>query len=152
MQVRKECPKMNVAIYTYGKRMLESFIKDSKSKIADGEDDAKKYQNDLLQLYDEWLINFPTYKGRTIIGEIISNKAQVMVDYKLASNLEIYNVFNKAYSEDRASFDDQNLCTITSKFIFNCIKMEKLLWKIFLINMRKYPKDLKRLSMVIQNN
>ena len=106
MQVRRECPKMNVAIYTYGKRMLESFIKDSKSKGADGEDDAKKYQNDLLQLYDEWLINFPTYKGRTIIGEIISNKAQVMVDYKLASNQEIYNVFNKAYSEDRASFDD----------------------------------------------
>jgi hypothetical protein len=28
MQVRRECPKMNVAIYTYGKRMLESFIKD----------------------------------------------------------------------------------------------------------------------------
>ena len=106
MQVRRECPKMNVAIYTYGKRMLESFIKDSKSKGADGENDAKKYQNDLLQLYDEWLINFPTYKGRTIIGEIISNKAQVMVDYKLASNQEIYNVFNKAYSEDRASFDD----------------------------------------------
>jgi len=106
MQVRKDCPKMNVAIYTYGKRMLESFIKDSKSKGVDGEDDAKKYQNDLLQLYDEWLINFPTYKGRTIIGEIISNKAQVMVDYKLASNQDIYNVFNKAYSEDRASFDD----------------------------------------------
>ena len=106
MQVRKECPKMNVAIYTYGKRMLESFIKDSKSKGADGEDAAKKYQSDLLQLYDEWLINFPIYKGRTIIGEIISNKAQVMVDYKLASNQEIYNVFNKAYSEDKASFDD----------------------------------------------
>ena len=44
---------MNVAIYTYGKRMLESFIKDSKVKGANGEDDAKEYQNVLLQLYDE---------------------------------------------------------------------------------------------------
>ena len=106
MQVRNNCPKMNVAIYTYGKRMLESFIKENKSKGADGEADVIKYQNDLLKLYDEWLENFPQYKGRTIIGEIISNKAQAMVDYKLASNQEIYNVFDKAYNQDRASFDD----------------------------------------------
>jgi len=106
MQVRNDCPKMNVAIYTYGKRMLESFIKENKSKGVDGEADVIKYQNDLLKLYDEWLENFPQYKGRTIIGEIISNKAQAMVDYKLASNQEIYNVFDKAYNEDRASFDD----------------------------------------------
>ena len=106
MQVRNDCPKMNVAIYTYGKRMLESFIKENKSKGLDGEADVIKYQNDLLKLYDEWLENFPQYKGRTIIGEIISNKAQAMVDYKLASNQEIYNVFDKAYNEDRASFDD----------------------------------------------
>ena len=106
MQVRNNCPKMNVAIYTYGKRMLESFIKENKSKGSDGEADVIKYQNDLLKLYDEWLENFPQYKGRTIIGEIISNKAQAMVDYKLASNQEIYNVFDKAYNQDRASFDD----------------------------------------------
>jgi tetratricopeptide (TPR) repeat protein len=106
MQVRNNCPKMNVAIYTYGKRMLESFIKENKSKGVDGEADVIKYQNDLLKLYDEWLENFPQYKGRTIIGEIISNKAQAMVDYKLASNQEIYNVFDKAYNQDRASFDD----------------------------------------------
>jgi tetratricopeptide (TPR) repeat protein len=106
MQVRNNCPKMNVAIYTYGKRMLESFINENKSKGVDGEADVIKYQNDLLKLYDEWLENFPQYKGRTIIGEIISNKAQAMVDYKLASNQEIYNVFDKAYNQDRASFDD----------------------------------------------
>jgi len=106
MQVRNNCPKMNVAIYTYGKRMLESFIKENKSKGVDGEADVIKYQNDLLKLYDEWLENFPQYKGRTIIGEILSNKAQAMVDYKLASNQEIYNVFDKAYNQDRASFDD----------------------------------------------
>lgn len=106
MQVRKQCPKMNVAIYTYGKRMLENFIKESQKKGSDGAAEAKKYKDDLITLYDEWLINFPSYKGRRIVGEIISNKAQAMVDYKLASNQEIYNVFDKAYNEDRSSFDD----------------------------------------------
>ena len=53
MSVRKECPKINPAIYFQGSRMLEEFIKtsDGESKIA--------FQNDLLKLYDEWLINFP---------------------------------------------------------------------------------------------
>ena len=106
MQVRRNCPQINVAIYTYGKRMLENFIKESLKKGAEGVADAKKYQQDLLKLYDEWLINFPEYRGRKIVGEIISNKAQVMVDYKLASNQEIYNVFNTAYTQDRSSFDD----------------------------------------------
>jgi tetratricopeptide (TPR) repeat protein len=80
--------------------MLEHFIKsnDGDVKIA--------YQNDLLSLYDEWLINFPSLKGRNIIGEIISNKAQAMLDNNLASNSEIYNTFNSAYVQDRSSFDD----------------------------------------------
>ena len=122
MQVRNDCPKMNVAIYTYGKRMLESFIKENKSKGVDGEAEVIKYQNDLLQLYDEWLENFPQYKGRKIVGEIISNKAQAMIDYKLASNQEIYDVFDKAYIQDRASFDDP-------KPLYNYFKVYYQLYK-----------------------
>ena len=61
IQVRNTCPKINVAIYTYGKRMLETFIKESLKKGDEGQADAKKYQEDLLKLYDEWLINFPEY-------------------------------------------------------------------------------------------
>ena len=71
----------------------------------EGVADAKKYQQDLLNLYDEWLINFPEYRGRKIVGEIISNKAQVMVDYKLASNQEIYNIFNKSFNNDYGNKD-----------------------------------------------
>ena len=53
MKVRQECPTMNPAIYTYGKRMLEQFIKTSEG------DQKISYQNDLIKLYDEWLVNFP---------------------------------------------------------------------------------------------
>ena len=100
MKVRQECPNMNAAIYSYGKRMLEHYIKTSEGeqKIA--------YQNDLIKLYDEWLVNFPVLRGRKIIGEIISNKAQAMLDNKFASKSEIYKVFDNAYSLDRSSFDD----------------------------------------------
>ena len=100
MKVRQECPNMNAAIYSYGKRMLEHYIKTSEGeqKIA--------YQNDLIKLYDEWLVNFPAFRGRKIIGEIISNKAQAMLDNKIASKSEIYKVFDNAYSQDRSSFDD----------------------------------------------
>ena len=100
MKVRQECPNMNAAIYSYGKRMLEHYIKTSEGeqKIA--------YQNDLIKLYDEWLVNFPVLRGRKIIGEIISNKAQAMLDNKFASKSEIYKVFDNAYSQDRSSVDD----------------------------------------------
>ena len=82
MKVRQECPKINAAIYSYGKRMLEHFIKNS-----DG-DQKLVYQNDLIKLYDEWLANFPIVKGRNITGEIMSNKAQALLDNKLASKIE----------------------------------------------------------------
>ena len=100
MKVRQECPKINAAVYSYGKRMLEHFIKNS-----DG-DQKVAYQNDLIKLYDEWLVNFPLVKGRNITGEIMSNKAQALLENKLASKIEIFNTFDMAYSTDRASFDD----------------------------------------------
>ncbi len=100
MSVRKDCPKINPAIYFQGSRMLEDFIKKSEGE------QKKSYQQDLLKLYDEWLINFPAYNGRSIVGQIISNKAQKMIDYKLASNNEIFEIFEKAYQTDPVSFDD----------------------------------------------
>ena len=74
MKVRQECPTMNPAIFTYGKRMLEHFIKSSEG------DQKTSYQNDLIKLYDEWLVNFSSVKGRNITGQIISNKAQALLD------------------------------------------------------------------------
>ena len=146
MQVRKNCPKMNVAIYTYGKRMLESFIKENIKKGPESVSIVKKYQDDLLNLYDEWLVNFPSFKGRKIVGEIISNKAQAMVDFKLASNQEIYNVFDKAYNQDRESFDDP-------KPLYNYFKVYFQLYKEGKVSMSnifdKYEEISERLEEVI---
>ena len=100
MSVRKECPKINPAIYFQGSRMLDEFIKKSEGETKNA------YQKDLLKLYDEWLINFPAYNGRSIVGQIMSNKAQKMIDYKLASKNEIFILFENAYQTDPLSFDD----------------------------------------------
>ena len=126
--------------------MLETFIKESLKKGDEGRADAKKYQEDLLKLYDEWLINFPEYRGRKIVGEIISNKAQAMVDFKLASNQEIYNVFNTAYKQDRESFDDP-------KPLYNYFKVYFQLYKEGSVTMEdifeKYEEISERFEEVI---
>ena len=92
------------------KKLNDGRIKLTKNNINDGyirefikktEGETKNaYQKDLLKLYDEWLINFPAYNGRSIVGQIMSNKAQKMIDYKLASKNEIFTLFEDAYQRN----------------------------------------------------
>ena len=65
--------------------MLDYFIKNSEG------DTKNLYQKDLIKLYDEWLLNFPSYNGKSIKGQIISNRAQALLDNNLASTFEIFN-------------------------------------------------------------
>lgn len=98
MAVRSECPSLNVAIYTYGERILKHKIKNA----ADAE--KKAFADDLIALYDEWMTNFPTKKGVSKVGDILSSKAQTMIDFKLGTPQEAYAVFDEAYTKDEASF------------------------------------------------
>ena len=69
-----------------------------------------------------------------------------MVDYKLASNQEIYNIFNKAYTEDRSSFDDP-------KPLYNYFKVYFQLYKEGSVTMEeifdKYEEISERFEEVI---
>ena len=98
MQVRAKCPKLNVAIYSYGERILKERIKN----LSPQEADADKV--DLMKLYDEWILNFPTKRNVNVVGDILSSKAQSMLDYKIANKEEIYKIFDEAYRRDAASF------------------------------------------------
>lgn len=93
-KVKNDCPSLNVAIYSYGERIL-------KDRIKNGEASAKA---DLIALYDDWIKYFPTKQGRSKVGDILSSKAQNMIDLKMGTPQEIYAVFDKAYSEDAKSF------------------------------------------------
>lgn len=99
LELKKQCPDLNSAIYVLGERMLKSFIKSS--------DDTSKlqFQKDLVNLYDEWLQYFPKSKrGVSEVGKILAIKAQTMLDYKLASDSEIVQIYDDAFKKDPKSF------------------------------------------------
>ena len=99
LELKKQCPDLNSAIYVLGERMLKSFIKSS-------DDTAKlQFQKDLVNLYDEWLQYFPkSKKGVSEVGKILAIKAQTMLDYKLASDSEIVQIYDDAFKNDPKSF------------------------------------------------
>ena len=90
ISVKSECPDLNSAIYIYGERILKDFIKKNEG------DKKLKFQSELISLYDEWLKYFPkTKSGISQVGKILAVKGQSMVDYKLAKNREVYEVFDQ---------------------------------------------------------
>lgn len=98
--VRNECPDLNIAIYAYGERIL-------KNRLKNGQESEKiERQTALLELYDDWVKYFPAKKGRNDIGNILSAKAQAMIDFKIGSSLEIYQIFDEAFKRDLKSFSN----------------------------------------------
>ena len=99
LELKKQCPDLNSAIYVLGERMLKSFIKSS-------DNTAKlQFQKDLVNLYDEWLQYFPKSKrGESEVGKILAIKAQTMLDYKLGSDSEIVQIYDEAFKKDPTSF------------------------------------------------
>ena len=116
MAVRNECPSLNVAIYTYGERILKSRLKKAEgaAKLAEAQD--------LMKLYDQWIQNFPTKKGKSTIGSILASKAQTMMDNKLGSTAEIYATFDQAVTQDATSFTNP-------KGLYNYFKTLHTLYK-----------------------
>ena len=48
-----------------------------------------------------------------MLGDILSSKAQSMLDYKIGEKMELYKTFNEAYTRDAASFTNpKNFITI----------------------------------------
>lgn len=98
LEVRNNCPELNVATFKYGERILNHKIKNST-------DDKLFLQTSLMSLYDDWLKYFPnTKRGVTEVGKILSSKAQAMVDNNLGTKREAYEIFNQAFTQDPKSF------------------------------------------------
>ncbi len=98
MSVRNECPKLNMAIYSYGERILKDRLKNATPA------DKASAEQALLSLYDDWITYFPTKKGVNKVGDILSSKAQNMIDFKIGSTKDTYAIFDRAFSEDAKSF------------------------------------------------
>ena len=100
MKVRKNCSKINPAIYSYGERILKDKIKKTSGE------EKEFFKKDLLKLYDEWVENFPKQRNKNVIGKITSSKAQAMLDYKMSDLKSVYEVFDKAFKLDSESFSN----------------------------------------------
>ena len=97
--VLDNCPTLNVATYQYGELILKDFIKKSSN-----DEEKKRYLDELLSMYDQWVENFPIRKGINQIGKIYSSKGQAMLDNGISDKSLIYDTFDYAFNNDPNSF------------------------------------------------
>ena len=116
MMVRENCSKINPAIYSYGERILKDKIKKTSG------DEKEFFKKDLLKLYDEWVEKFPKQRNKTVIGKIISSKAQAMLDYEMSDLKTVYEVFDDAFKSDAQSFSNPKHLYNYFKTLYNRYK------------------------------
>lgn len=95
MKVREECPKYSLATFQYGERALNYKIENAEGA------EKEQYIEELINLWEERLELFP---NKTSKGKIYSDIAQLRYDNKIGTKEELYNAFDKVYTEDRENF------------------------------------------------
>lgn len=98
MELRKECPKYNRAIYKYGEDILEGKIKATSGAEKVG------HINDLLKMWQERATHFP---AKTAKGEYASKACLLQYDNKAELNKtdeDLYACFDAAFKGDRETF------------------------------------------------
>ncbi|ALJ06795.1 hypothetical protein APS56_08600 [Pseudalgibacter alginicilyticus] len=97
-EVRKMCPKFNIAIYSDGEAILSNKIENTTG--------AEKVAaiNDLMKLWEERLLHFPE---KTKKGEYAAKACQLMYDNNAdleKTDEELYDCFDAAFKADKATF------------------------------------------------
>ena len=100
--LRKDCPQYSIVTYQYG----EIILKDKLKNAPEAEKEA--IAEDLIKLYEERLKNFPT---KTDAGEVYVDIAQLKFDNKMGSTEEQFSAFDKAFKENKESFNAKSLYT-----------------------------------------
>jgi predicted solute-binding protein len=142
MLVRKQCPKLNNAIYVYGEKILTH-------KIGSSSDEEKiSYLKDMLQLWKEKREFFPE---KTPLGAILAKSAQFKYDnmqlLKL-SDSDVYESFENAYDSDLESFNNpKNLYTYFQLAVKLYDKNEKTASELF----TKYDEISEKVENEIKN-
>ncbi|MGK0386638.1 MAG: tetratricopeptide (TPR) repeat protein [Patiriisocius sp.] len=86
-----KCPQTTMAVYQYGAKMFEDFIKKGdKTKILDLE---KSYQ-----------LRMQYYPSKTKEGQVLSKLAQVRFDNGIGTKQEQFDSFDNAFKKDGANF------------------------------------------------
>ena len=92
--LRKDCPSFDKRIYSWG----EFGVKQKIDNAAAGE--KEKYVRDLMKFYDEAYKYFPNENAG-----VDMKKGLALFNYKIGTNDEIFALFDKAFTTDKANFD-----------------------------------------------
>ena len=96
--VRNKCPKFNRAIYAHGEKILTHKIENTTGA------EQVAHINDLMLLYDQSRVNFPSKYDE---GEILVDKANLAYKYRKElgkSDEQLFNMFDTAYVKDVKNF------------------------------------------------
>ncbi|WP_046756447.1 tetratricopeptide repeat protein [Kordia jejudonensis] len=91
--LRKNCATINSAIYAHGETVLTHELKNATNK--------KEAALALIQLYKDRIANVP---AKTKKGLILTKIGGVMLNYKIGSLKEQYDVFDEAFTNDSKNF------------------------------------------------
>ncbi len=97
-EVRKNCPKENNVIYTDGVQILQYKIDNASTA-----EEKEKLVRNLLKLYDQYYKNFPL-----LAADYEVNKGMILVDNKIDSKEEIFNLLDNGFSKASASVTSAN--------------------------------------------
>lgn len=92
--LRKDCPKINKALYVYG----ESILRNNLEKASNAEE-KKVIVNDLISLFDEYDLHFPGLsKGNNL------KKAMLLEENNLGSKEEIFKLLDTSFKNENQYF------------------------------------------------
>jgi len=119
MELRKECPKYNKAIYVFGEKILNDKIDNATGveKVA--------FINDLLKMWDERALNVPK---ETPKGEYDAKKCQLKYDYRTELGLtddQLYNCFDSAFTADKETFENPKSLYVYFKLMVDLYDSDK---------------------------
>lgn len=115
-QLRKDCPTVHKAVYTYG----EYAIKQQIERVKDNPAEKTKYVNDLIKLYDEFAVNFPQY-GKAGVDV---KKGLALFDYNEGTKEQMFSYFDNAFKNDLANFDNTRALYAYFEIFVNDYKAE----------------------------
>jgi len=100
-QLIKDCPKHSEAIYADGIKIFKSKLKTAQKSGDKAK--AQEYVNKILPLYDQWAANFPNSKN---LARIYHDKGLMMLNAKVGTKEDLYNIFSKGYNLDKNKFSN----------------------------------------------
>ncbi|WP_235982984.1 tetratricopeptide repeat protein [Kordia aestuariivivens] len=91
--LRENCATLNYAIYAHGEKVLKDKLKQATDK--------QSVALELIQLYTDRIKLFPE---KTKKGMFLPKIGALMINYKIGTIEEQYNVFDEAFETDKANF------------------------------------------------